>query len=279
MGRKSIKENKNIYFTSREEAGLTRAQASEKIGYISESRIEKIESGYTNAQPEDVLAFAQAYKKPSLCNYYCSHECRIGQEQVPEIKMQSLSEITLSMLASINSLYEQKSRIIEIAEDGKIHKEVFPKGTIVIEKAFLNPNDDGRRRFTIAHEAAHFILDRFIEKANFNTVFDKEEKYSVDELKAIFAPSEYQVDRLAAALLMPTYLFNYNYAMHFPRNTIKVYGSSTISVEDDVLINMFANSMRVSRTAMMIRLKNTGKFEYCPMDEYVSGVGADSNAG
>ena len=46
MGKKSIKENKNIYFQSREEAGLTRAQASEAMEYVSESRIEKIENGY-----------------------------------------------------------------------------------------------------------------------------------------------------------------------------------------------------------------------------------------
>ena len=31
MGRKSVKKNKNIYFTSREGAGLTRAQASEAM--------------------------------------------------------------------------------------------------------------------------------------------------------------------------------------------------------------------------------------------------------
>ena len=37
MGKKSVKENKNIYFTSREEAGLTRAQASELIGTISDT--------------------------------------------------------------------------------------------------------------------------------------------------------------------------------------------------------------------------------------------------
>ena len=45
MGRRSTKENKNIYFTTREEAGLTRAQASELMEYVSESRIEKIENG------------------------------------------------------------------------------------------------------------------------------------------------------------------------------------------------------------------------------------------
>lgn len=166
---------------------------------------------------------------------------------------------------------------IWISEEGELKSEVFPKGTIVIEKAFLNPQEDGRRRFTLAHEIAHFILDSFIEKASFNTVFDKQEKYSVEELKAIFSPAEYQVDRLAAALLMPTYLLAYNYALHFPRNTIKVYGTETISVEDDVLIKAFANSMRVSKQAMMIRLKTAGKYEYCPMTDYVKDLGVTNN--
>lgn len=56
MGKKSTKENKNIYFQSRENANLTRAQASELIGCISESKIEKIENGTASAQPEDVVA-------------------------------------------------------------------------------------------------------------------------------------------------------------------------------------------------------------------------------
>ena len=42
MGKRSIKENKNIYFETREEAGLTRAQASELIGTISESYIPRM---------------------------------------------------------------------------------------------------------------------------------------------------------------------------------------------------------------------------------------------
>ena len=35
MGRKSTKENKNIYQISREEVGLTREAAAEKMDYIS----------------------------------------------------------------------------------------------------------------------------------------------------------------------------------------------------------------------------------------------------
>ena len=113
MGKKSIKEDKNIYFQSREEAGLTRAQASEIMGFISESRIEKIESEKTTVQPEDVVAMAEAYKKPSLCNYYCSHECRIGEAYVPEIKLSSLAEISLGILSSINSLNQQKDQTVK----------------------------------------------------------------------------------------------------------------------------------------------------------------------
>ena len=44
MGRKSTKENKNIYQTSREAMDYTRETAAEKLGFISADRIEKIEN-------------------------------------------------------------------------------------------------------------------------------------------------------------------------------------------------------------------------------------------
>jgi transcriptional regulator with XRE-family HTH domain len=126
MGRKSIREDKNIYFSSREEAGLTRAQASEVIGTISESRLEKLETGKAAIYPEDVVDMAKAYKKPELCNYYCTHQCRIGKESVPEVKVSSLSEIVLGMLSALNSLEKQKDRLIEITADGIVSEDELP---------------------------------------------------------------------------------------------------------------------------------------------------------
>ena len=126
MGKKSIKENKNIYFASREDAGLTRAQASERIGYISESRIEKIENEKAAVQPEDVVAMAAAYKRPELCNYYCTHECMIGRDLVPEVKISTLSEITLGVLSSLNALQRQKDRLIDITEDSQVDPAELP---------------------------------------------------------------------------------------------------------------------------------------------------------
>ena len=97
MGRKSTKENKNIYQTSREAAELTREGAAELLEFISSDRIEKIESEKSLPHPDEILAMADCYKNPSLCNYYCSHECPIGQEYVPEVKSKELSQITLEI--------------------------------------------------------------------------------------------------------------------------------------------------------------------------------------
>ncbi len=68
MGRKSIKENKNIYQIYREKNNLTRDAASEKIAYLSSGRIEKIESEKSLPHPDEILAISECYKTPDLCN-------------------------------------------------------------------------------------------------------------------------------------------------------------------------------------------------------------------
>ena len=125
MGKKSIKENKNMFQTSREALGLTREKASERLQIISADRIEKIESEKSEAHPDEVLLMAEAYKNPKLCNYFCSNRCPIGQEHVPEIEMKDLSQITLEMLATLNSIEKDKERLIEITVDGKITEDEY----------------------------------------------------------------------------------------------------------------------------------------------------------
>ena len=126
MGKKSSIENKNIYLKCREDCDLTRARASELMKTVSESRIEKIESEKIIAAPEDIVAMAEAYKQPKLCNYYCANECAIGKNTVHEVEEQNLSEITLGTIASLNSLNYEKERLIAIAVDGKITEDEMP---------------------------------------------------------------------------------------------------------------------------------------------------------
>ena len=126
MGRKSTKENKNIYQISREDMNYSRETAAEKLGFISSDRIEKIENEKSLPPPEEILAMADCYKNPSLCNYFCSHECPIGIKYVPEIQTKELSQITLEMLATLNILTREKDRLIEITVDGKLSEDEMP---------------------------------------------------------------------------------------------------------------------------------------------------------
>lgn len=123
MGRVSVKENKNMYQVRREELGLSREKASEMLGSIPPERIEKIENEKSLPHPDEILAMSEAYKMPSLCNYYCAHECQIGQQYVPEIKIKDLSQIVLEMIASLNAMNRKQERLIEIAADGVIEGE------------------------------------------------------------------------------------------------------------------------------------------------------------
>ncbi len=120
MGKRSVRENKNRYQVSRESAGLTRESASERLVFLSPERIEKIESGKSAPHPDEVLAMERGYMNPELCNYFCTHECPIGRKYVPEANLQDLSQVTIDLLASLNSMESEEKQLIEIVADGRI---------------------------------------------------------------------------------------------------------------------------------------------------------------
>ena len=67
MGRKSTKENKNIYQTSRENMGYSRETASEKLEFISEIEEEemtlfsKTESIFLNVGKKESASFEKLF--------------------------------------------------------------------------------------------------------------------------------------------------------------------------------------------------------------------------
>ena len=90
---------------------------------VSADRIEKIESEKTLARPDEILRMAESYKRPELCNYYCSHECPIGQKYVQPVELKDLSQITLEVLSGLNNLEKEKNRLIDITVDGVISED------------------------------------------------------------------------------------------------------------------------------------------------------------
>ena len=120
MPKVSAKQNKNIYFQRREELGLTRERASELLESIPPERIEKIENERVEPHPEEILIMSEKYMAPELCNFYCSNQCPIGQQYVPEVKIQDLSQIILRMIDSLNTVQDKQRRLISITADGII---------------------------------------------------------------------------------------------------------------------------------------------------------------
>ena len=134
MARRSTKENKNIYQTTRENLDLTREEASELLETVSPERIEKIENERSLPYPDEVLLMSDKYKQPTLCNYYCANQCPIGQQYVPEIKAKDLSQIVLELLASLNAVGKRKDRLIEITADGEISEDQVEDFVLIQEE-------------------------------------------------------------------------------------------------------------------------------------------------
>lgn len=120
MGRRSVKEDKNVYQLSREARSLTREAAGEALVFVSPERIEKIESGRTAPHPDEVLAMEDCYRNPELSNYYCTHECPIGMKYEQEAQLKSLAQVTVETLAALNAMEQEKNRLIEISVNGRI---------------------------------------------------------------------------------------------------------------------------------------------------------------
>ena len=134
MGKQSTRENKTIYQICREEAGLTRSEASEKMTAVSDSKIEKFEYEMQDPTPYDIIQMADAYKRPDLCNYFCSHKCEIGHRYVPEVEVSDLSDIILETIASLNEINPLTTRLIQIARDGKISDDEMKDFAFISKK-------------------------------------------------------------------------------------------------------------------------------------------------
>lgn len=123
MGKKSTKENKNIYQQSREAAALSREAAGERMVFVSSDRIERIESGRSAPHPDEVLEMERCYRNPELSNYFCTHECPIGMKYEPEAKLRELPHTALELLAALGAVETEKDRLIAIAADAKVSED------------------------------------------------------------------------------------------------------------------------------------------------------------
>lgn len=148
---------------------------------------------------------------------------------------------------------------------------VFPARTIVLERFLLQPKENGHRRFTLAHEVGHLLAAQIDpdQQAYFHQEYDGERVYTLDEMRERYSIGEWQANALSAALLMPRFMVlaalqKFNCGRRLP-----VYGENVFRPSEKVILQKMADSLQVSHTALVIRLRQMQLLERHDISEYI----------
>ena len=161
-----------------------------------------------------------------------------------------------------------------VRRNGKVEEITFPPRTAVIEKFLLGPRESARKRFTIAHEGAHDVLDRHIPlqtvpAASFHSEYDPEMTYTHDMLKEMLSVNECYTNRAAACFLMPGFLVQRVLKRQNDSKKVILYENGILSQDQKILIQKMANTLGVSYTAFRTRLHELDLFDHRPVEEYL----------
>lgn len=149
---------------------------------------------------------------------------------------------------------------------------LYPAGMAIIEKCLQHPNEFGRKRFTIAHEGAHYIMGKHIPaqtSAAFHSEYDGEMVYSREMLKQMMSMNELFTNRAAACCLMPRFLVERVLRRYNNGNKIVAYDGFVMAQEQKLIIQRMADAMGVNYSPFVNRLKELNLFDFRPIEEYL----------
>ena len=159
-----------------------------------------------------------------------------------------------------------------ILKNGRKEAVIFPRNTIVIERALLRTEESGRRRFTLAHEVAHYIMNKHVPLqavACFHSEYDNEMSYSRKDLERLFSLNEVLTNRLGAAILMPEWLVEKALKKYNNGKPVQYYETGIFSQDTKLMVQKVADSLGVSFSAVINRLRELNKLECRPIMEYL----------
>ena len=164
---------------------------------------------------------------------------------------------------------------LPVLRDGMRQQVIFPENIIVIDSILTEPNELAKLRFTIAHEAAHFIMNKHVDgdfTAAFHTEFTEGECYTPQMLKEMLSLTETITNRAAACLLMPDFIVDRALKTYNEGNKVTIYSGSTIVIPNPskIVIQRMVDSMGVSYSACFYRLKELAVLDERPLEEYAA---------
>ena len=160
---------------------------------------------------------------------------------------------------------------LRVFEQGVAVDHVYPPSTIVLDSFLLRPGEEYRRRFTLAHEAGHMLAAQIDPEASahFYHTYNTEKLYTAEELHQRLCISEWQANVLAAALLMPKFIIKDTLTRLNKGRRLRVYGEHVFRPQEKVILQKMSNTLGVSHTALVIRLRDLGALQPHALSEYI----------
>lgn len=161
---------------------------------------------------------------------------------------------------------------LRVLKNGRPTAIVFPRHTIVLGRYLLRMGEEKRRRFALAHEIGHPLLDKLtgIKSAScFHTEYDVDQTLSPDSMQRMFSMNEVCTSRLGAAILMPRFMVVETLKKHNNGKPLRCYDGNVFASEDRKKALKMADCLVVSFAAFVNRLRELNLLDYHPIGEYI----------
>lgn len=185
-----------------------------------------------------------------------------------------VSFIRLSFDGSICGLTAYTDTEYTIQEGGVTRTISLKQNQVLLDSSFIQPGQVkalcGKRRFTLAHECAHqilFQLESSEVKCSCKKKYAERTAYSLRDLKTREDWNEWQANVLGAAILMPQKEIDLAMWYLAQSKPLKSY-EGRFPYHDRLCLTLLCQTLGVSKTAAVIRLRQLGYIEDYPITEY-----------
>ena len=186
-------------------------------------------------------------------------------------------EVSFRRLSSDGSLcgitaYSDTEYISE--ESGETITIPLKQNQVLLDSSFSDPSQVrklcGKRRFTLAHECAHQVLFQMESdegKLACRKQYSERRAYSLRDLKTREDWNEWQANALGAAILLPQSELDFA-VWRFAQDRILTNYEGYYTREDKLSLNLMCDYFKVSKSAMVIRMRKLGYLVDRPYSEF-----------
>jgi len=158
---------------------------------------------------------------------------------------------------------------------GVTHVIPLRANEVLLDSSFMEPGQVrarcGKRRFTLAHECAHqllFQMESDEARRACEEAYSPRTAYSLRDLKTREDWNEWQANALGAAILMPQREID-RAMYHLARGRKLIDYEGWFGYMDLMVLKQLCQTLGVSRSAAVIRLRQLGYMEERPYAEYI----------